>query len=779
MSRFGIGQPVRRIEDVRFITGRGRYVADIDLPGMVHGQVLLSPHAHARITRIDVTSARAAPGVICVLTGKDVAESQLPPQFMPEDMGGPKGYRAIRPVLAADVVKHVGDRVAFVVAETAAQARDGLELIEVTYESLPAVTDLVAAAEPGVPQVWDAAPGNVCVTLAMGDKAATEAAFAKAARTVKLRLENNRLAPAAMEPRGAIGVYDAGADSYTLYSSIQNPHGVRALLASTVLQVPETRLRVVGPDVGGGFGMKGDVYPEDALVLLAARQYGRPVKWIASRSESFLSDDYGRDQIIEAEMALDDGGRILALRANALHNFGAYVVGAACVVPMFALKLMPSVYEVPAVHVAARAMFTNTTPTHPYRGAGRPEAAYVIERLINLAATQLGIDPVELRRRNLIPPGKLPYRTRTSLVYDSGDFEKTMEQALALADWSGYGERATASREAGKLRGRALIYYIEDAGVFNDRMELRFDPSGALTIVAGTFSHGQSHATTYAQCVSEWLGIPFESIRFVQGDTDRVPFGRGTYASRSAMLGGNALKLAADALIEKGRTVASFVLEASPSDITFENGRFQVAGTDRGVSLVEVAQAAHRPAGLPKELGLGLDGVGSFAAEPPSYPNGCHLCEVEVEPETGAVRIDRYVAVDDVGRVINPLIVDGQIHGGLAQGIGQALLERVTYDSSGQILTGSFTDYAMPRADDLPSFEVGLNEVPAKTNPLGVKGTGEAGCVGAPPAVMNAVLDALHPLGVADLDMPATPQRVWDAINAVTQRREPGGHSPL
>jgi carbon-monoxide dehydrogenase large subunit len=764
MNRFGIGQPVRRVEDVRFITGRGQYVGDIDLPGMAHGQVLLSPHAHARIKEIDATRARAAPGVICVLTGKDVAGSQLPPHFMPEDMGGPKGYRAIRPVLAAEVVKHVGDRVAFVVAETVAQARDALELIDISYEPLPAVTDLVGAAEAGAPQVWGAASGNVCIGLAMGDKAATEAAFAKAAHTVKLRLENNRLAPAAMEPRGAIGIYDAGAESYTLYSSMQNPHGVRALLAGTVLHVPQTRLRVVGPDVGGGFGMKGDVYPEDALVLLATRQCGRPVKWIGTRSESFLSDDYGRDQIVDAEMALDDGGRILALRANALHNFGAYVVGAACVVPMFALKLMPSVYEVPAVHASARAMFTNTTPTHPYRGAGRPEAAYVTERLIDLAAMQLGIDPIELRRRNLIPSGKLPYTTATGLVYDSGEFEKTMEQTLALADWGGYAGRAAASRDAGKLRGCALIYYIEDAGVFNERMELRFDPSGALTIVAGTFSHGQSHATTYAQCVSEWLGIPFESIRFVQGDTDRVPFGRGTYASRSAMLGGNALKLAADAVIEKGKAFASFVLEASRSDLTFENGRFQVAGTDRGVSLVEVAQTAHRPAGLPKELGLGLDGVGSFAAEPPSYPNGCHVCEVEVEPETGAVRIDRYVAVDDVGRVINPLIVDGQIHGGLAQGIGQALLERVAYDSDGQILTGSFSDYAMPRADDLPAFEVGLNEVPAKTNPLGVKGTGEAGCVGAPPAVINAVLDALRPLGVTDLEMPATPQRVWSVI---------------
>jgi carbon-monoxide dehydrogenase large subunit len=582
----------------------------------------------------------------------------------------------------------------------------------------------------------------------MGDKAATEAAFAKAAHTVKLHLENNRLAPVTMEPRGAIGIYDAGADTYTLYSSMQNPHGVRALLARTVLQVPETRLRVVGLDVGGGFGMKGDVYPEDALVLLAARQCSRPIKWIASRSESFLSDDYGRDQTVEAEMALDSSGRILALRASALHNFGAYVVGAACVVPMFSLKLIPSVYDVPAVHVASRAMFTNTTPTHPYRGAGRPEAVYVTERLIDLAATRLGIDPSELRRRNLIPSGKLPYRTTTGLVYDSGDFEKTMERALALSDWSGYEERAAASRVAGKLRGPALIYYIEDAGVFNDRMELRFDPSGALTIPAGTFSHGQSHATTYAQCVSEWLGIPFESMRFVQGDTDRVPFGRGTYASRSAMLGSNALRLAADAVIEKGKAFASFLLEASASDIVFDSGRFQVAGTDRGVSLAEVAKAAHRPTGLPKELGLGLDGVGSFAAEPPSYPNGCHLCEVEVDPETGAVRIDCYVAVDDVGRVINPLIVDGQIHGGLAQGIGQALLEQVAYDSSGQILTGSFTDYAIPRADDLPSFEVGLNEVPAKTNPLGVKGTGEAGCVGAPPAVINAVLDALRPLAV-------------------------------
>jgi carbon-monoxide dehydrogenase large subunit len=771
MSRFGIGQPVRRVEDARFLTGSGRYLDDLNQPHQLHGHLLFSPYAHAKIKSIDTSRAEKAPGVACVLTGKDIVAAglgALPPNFMPEDMGGPKGHRAVRPVLCQDRLRHVGDRVAFIVAETLAQARDAAELIELEVEELPAVTTVEDAIKPGAPQIYEQAPGNLCVPLMFGNKQAADEAFAKAKHTVKLKVENNRLVANAMEPRGAIGVYNAFEDSYTLYTSTQNPHGVRSMLCGPVFKMPETKLRVVANDVGGGFGMKGDTYPEEALVLLAAKRCGRPVKWINGRSDGFVTDDCGRDSIIDAEMAFDDAGRVQAIRATALQNFGAYAVGAAVVTLIYSVKLMTGVYDVPAVHVATKAIFTNTTPMGPYRGAGRPEANYIIERLMDDAAKKLNMDPAEFRRRNYIQNGAFPYKTGTGFIYDSGDFANTADQGLKLADWPGYGKRVEASKKAGKLRGRAMIYYIEDAGIFNERMELRFDPSGMVTIVAGTFSHGQSHATTFAQCVSDWLGVPFENIRFVQGDTDQVSFGRGTYASRSGVVGSGALRAAADAIIDKGKKFAGFLMEASPGDIVFEAGKFKVTGTDKAVTIIDVARTAYRPAGLPKELGMGLEAAGAFAPEPPSYPNGCHLCEVEVDPETGVVTVERYAAVDDVGKVINPLIVDGQIHGGVAQGLGQALLEKAIFDpAGGQLLSGSFTDYGMPRADDMPpAFEVEYNEVLCKTNPLGVKGAGEAGTCGAPPAIMNAILDALQPLGVQHIDMPATPRRVWEAIKA-------------
>jgi carbon-monoxide dehydrogenase large subunit len=775
MSRFGIGQPVRRVEDARFLTGSGRYVDDLNLPHQLHGYVLLSPYAHAKIKRIDTSAAERAPGVACVLTGKDIAAANMggfPPAFMPEDVGGPKGYRAPRPVLCQERVRHVGDRVAFIVAETLAQARDAAELIELDVEELPSVTNVEDAIKPGAPQVYEQAAGNLCVPLMFGNKQATDDAFAKAKHTVKLRVENNRLIANAMEPRGAIGDYSAFNDTYTLHTSTQNPHGVRSVLCGAVFKMPETKLRVIANDVGGGFGMKGDVYPEEALVLMASKRCGRPVKWIESRSEGFVADDCGRDSVITGELAFDDSGRVQAIRATALQNFGAYSVGACVVTLVYSVKLMTGVYDVPAVHVATKAVFSNTTPMGPYRGAGRPEAAYITERLMDEAAKTLNMDPAEFRRRNYIKNEAFPYKTGTGFVYDSGDFATTMDAGLKLADWPGYAQRLEESRKNGKLRGRAVIYYLEDAGVFNERMELRFDPSGMVTIVAGTFSHGQSHATTFAQCVSDWLGVPFENIRFVQGDTDQVSFGRGTYASRSAVVGTGALRGAADAIIEKGKKFAGFMLEASPADIVFDAGKFKVTGTDKAVTMIDVARTAYRPGGLPKDLGVGLEAAGSFAPEPPSYPNGCHLCEVEVDPETGVVTVDHYAAVDDVGKLINPLIVDGQIHGGLAQGFGQALMEHVVFDSSGgQLLSGSFVDYAMPRAADMPSFKIGYNEVLCKTNPLGVKGAGEAGTCGAPPAIMNAILDALRPLGVQHIDMPATPRRVWEAISAAKGER--------
>ncbi|HUG78969.1 MAG TPA: xanthine dehydrogenase family protein molybdopterin-binding subunit [Burkholderiales bacterium] len=777
MNRFGIGQPVRRVEDQRFLTGRSRYVDDIQLAHQAHGAVVMSPHAHARITAIHPEKALEMPGVLCVLTGKDAQADKLggiPPLFMPEDMGGPKGYRTFRPLLEPAKVRYVGDRVAFVVAETPELARIAAERVEVEYQPLPAAVNVEDAAKEGAPKVWDDnAMGNLAFPLMMGNKDATDQAFAKAEHVVSVRLYNNRITANAMEPRAAIGDFDPSNDSYTLYTSTQNPHGARGMLSTAVLKIPQTSLRVVAPDVGGGFGMKGDVYPEDGLVLWASRKLGRPVKWVATRTESLLGDNHGRDQLINAELALDGNGKILAIRAQALHAVGACVTNAGVVPVLCALRNIPNVYVVPAMLVAAKAIFTHTTPLGPYRGAGRPEAAYVTERLMDEAARKLGMDPVEIRRRNYIPPSAMPHNTTANWTvgmavgwtYDSGDFARLTDRAVELSQWDSYSKRKTESERRGRLRGRSLIYYLEDSGVFNERMELRFDAGGTVTIVAGTFNHGQGHATTYAQMVSDWLGVPFESMRLVQGDTDAVPFGRGTYASRSAMLGGSALRAASDAIIEKAKPLAAHLMEVAPQDLAFEAGKFTVSGTDKAMPLTEVAKAFYRPVGLPPQFGVGLDASGSSSA-PPTFPNGCHVCELEVDPETGVVEIDRYVVVDDVGKVINPLICHGQIEGALAQGIGQALMENVAFDpESGQMLSASFMDYAMPRAADLPPhYELDFIDVPAKTNPLGVKGVGEAGCVGAPPAVMNALLDALFPLKVTHLDMPATPHRVWQAI---------------
>jgi carbon-monoxide dehydrogenase large subunit len=770
MARFGIGQAVRRVEDERFLKGAGSFVDDIAMPGVAHGVAVYASQAHARLTRVDASAARAAPGVLLVLTGADAAADgigPLPPLFMPEDVGGPKGYRTFRPVLARDVVRCVGDRVAFVVAETEAQARDAAELIEIDYESLHAVVSVEDAVKPGAPAVWSDCPGNVSFTLAFGDKAAADAAFAKARHVVALKLENNRVSANSMEGRAALGHYDPAAERYTLYTSSQHPFGVRQTLATAVLRQPIAKFHVISPAVGGGFGMKGDAYPEDALVLWAARRCGRPVKWTSTRAEALMGDYHGRDQVVSAEMALDDNGRILGIRSDALNAVGAYTASAVVAAVVYGVRLIPGPYDVGALHAVVRAVFTNTSPLAPYRGAGRPEAAYLVERLIDEATLKTGIDGVELRRRNLIKPEAMPYTTLTGYVYDSGEFERTMEKCLGLADWSGFAARRAQSEAAGRLRGRGLAYFIEEAGVFNERMDLRFDAEGNVAILAGTHSHGQGHATAFAQMVSEWLGVPFESIRYVQGDTEKVAVGRGTYASRSVMVGGCALKVAADAVIEKGRRMAAFLMEARPEDVEFGDGLYRVTATNRSMPLPEVAKAFFRPAGIPKELGVGLDGNGSWASEPGNYPNGCHACEVEIDPETGRVFVVRYAAVDDLGRTINPLIVAGQVHGALAQGIGQALFEHLVYDrESGQLVSGSFMDYAMPRADDFPSFELDHHDVPARTNPLGVKGIGEAGTTGAPPAIMNAILDALRPLGVRHLDMPATAPRVWRAIEA-------------
>ncbi|OGA29195.1 MAG: carbon monoxide dehydrogenase [Betaproteobacteria bacterium RIFCSPLOWO2_02_FULL_65_24] len=781
MNKFGIGQPVRRVEDTRFLTGRGRYVDDINLPLQAYGVVLLSPHAHARIRGIDTSRAAAAPGVLCVLAGADAARDKiggLPPEFMPEDMGGPKGYRTQRPVLCADRVRFVGDRVAFVVAETQEQARDAAELIEVDYEVLPAVLTPEEAVKPDAPRLFDDCPtGNVSFALMFGNKEATDAAFATAKHVVSLRVENHRLSANSIEPRVCLGAYDASDDSYTLHTSSQNPHGARHMLSHAVFHIPESKLRLVSPDVGGGFGMKGDTYPEDALVLWASRRCGRPVKWVSTRSEALLGDNHGRDQVMQGELALDANGKFLALRSQGSSALGAYVSGAATAPIMFCLLYIPSVYNIKAAHVMTRAVFTNAAPMGPYRGAGRPEAIYLMERLVEKAARVTGIDAIELRRRNYIPSEAMPYTTATGNVYDSGDFVGSMDKCLELADWKGFEARRAASQRKGRLRGRGLGYFIEPGGIFNDRMELRFDPGGAVSIVAGTHSHGQGHATVYAQMVSDWLGVPFEQIRFVQGDTDQVPFGRGTYAARSSMVGGCALKNAADAIVEKARLMAAHLMEAAPADVEFKDGQFRIAGTDRQMPLVDVAKAFYRPMGLPKQFGLGLDAAGSYEG-PPNFPNGCHACEVEIDPETGAVTLQKYAAIDDVGRALNPMICEGQIVGGVVQGIGQALLEQVVYDpESGQLLSGSFSDYTMPRADDLPHFDLEFHDVPATSNPLGVKGVGEGGAVGSPAVVIAAVLDALRPLGIEHIEMPATPLRVWETMQQAKAARAAGGEA--
>lgn len=768
-NRFGIGQAVRRVEDRRFVTGQGRYVDDITIPRCAYGYVVRSPHAHARILAREVDAARQAPGVLCVLTGQDVAAEGLAgftASAMPEDLGAPPGHRTFRAVLATDKARFAGEAVAFIVADTPAHAVDAAELVDIDYEPLPAVTRPDEAAAAAGSFVHEDCPGgNIAWGLMFGDPAATDAAFATAPHQVALRLDNSRLSANPIEPRGCIGEYDAASRSYTLHTSTQNPHGVRQEVCG-VLGITETRLRVIGPDVGGGFGMKADAYPEDALVLWAARKCGRPVKWIATRSEGLLSDTGGRDQVVDGELAFDGHGKILAIRASAVQAVGAYIAPAGLVPSIFSLRFIPGAYDVTAAHLVTRGVFTNTSPLGPYRGAGRPEATYVIERLLDEAALILGLDRAEIRRRNFIPAGALPYSTVTGYSYDSGDFHRVLDRCVRLADWAGFPARRAASEAAGQRRGRGIAYFIEQGGVFNDRMELRFDPGGTVTIVAGTFSHGQGHETTYAQLVSDWLGVPFGDIRFIQGDTDKVPFGRGTYAARSSMVGGSALRRAADAIIDRARPMAAALMEASPDDLKFADGKFSVAGDPAsGITLTEVARAFYYPRGITDAFGVGLEGTGTWSTERENFPNGCHVCEVEVDTETGEVVIDRYTLVDDIGVVINPMIAEGQLHGGLAQGLGQALLEQQVYDrESGQLVSGSLGDYGIPRIGFMPPVQSAFECTPCLTNPLGVKGVGEGATIGAPPAVISAVLDALRPLGVTHLDMPATPDRVWQAI---------------
>jgi aerobic carbon-monoxide dehydrogenase large subunit len=764
---FGIGQPVTRKEDPRLLTGRGKYVADIDLPRQTHGVFIFSPYAHATIKSIDIAEAMKMPGMVAVLTGKDYVADKNGPimaEAMPEDFGGPKGYRSQHFPLAVERVRYVGERVAIVIAETEAQARDAVDLVNIEYEELPVVVRAIDAVKDGAAQVYAESPKNICFTLRMGNVDAVEPAFAKAAHVTKLELYNNRLNAFTMEPRGCLAEYDTGTERFTVYSSTQNPHGLRHGLAH-LMHLPEGSFHVIAKDVGGGFGMKGNVYPEEVAVPWAAKRVGRPVKWIPNRSEALLGDDQGRDLHVSAELALDADGKFLALRWKGLHNVGAYIEGSGIVPVMFVMKLAPSVYDIPAVAVFNSAVFTNTPPTIPYRGAGRPEAVYIMERLIDTAAHEMGIDRAEIRKKNFIQPAAMPYASKTGWTYDTGDFAAAMTKCQELADWKGYDTRKAASEKAGKTRGRAIVSYIDNTGIFNDRMEIRFDPSGNCVVHAGTFSHGQGHETVYPQMVAGWLGMPIDKVRLVQGDTDQVAAGRGTYASRSMMVGGSALRAAADEVIEKGKKWAAHFMEASPNDITFADGKFTIAGTDKEMPLMKVAAMSFIPVGIPAELGVGLTGAGAFSADVPSFPNGCHICEVELDSDTGTIEIDRYCVVDDIGTVINPLLAEGQIHGGVVQGMGQALLEDIIHDENGSFLTGSLMDYGIPRADNMPAIRVGFSPVASKSNPLGVKGVGEGGTVASTPTVMNAVLDALQSFGVADVPMPATPQRIWAAIN--------------
>jgi len=770
--RFGIGQPVTRKEDPRFLTGRGRYVADIDLARQAHAVFIFSLHSHARIRTVDKTAAEQMPGVFAVLTGKDWAADglgTLDPEVMAEDMGGPQGFRTKRPPLAIDRVRYVGERVAVVIAATEALARDAAELVAIDYQVLPAVVRIEDALRRGAVPIYEGADNNTSFTMRMGNADAVDVAFARAHHVTKLLLHNNRITAVTMEPRGYIADYDSGAGRWTLYTSTQNVHGVRHVLAHRILHVPESRIRVVARDVGGGFGMKGEAYPEEAVLVWAARRVGRPVKWISSRSEALIGDAQARDQNVSASLALDADGKFLALRWTGSHNVGAYIEGAGCIPILLSLQLAPNAYDIPAVSVTSSLVFTNTAPTVPYRGAGRPEAVYIIERLVDQAAREMQIDPVELRKKNLIPAEALPYQTRTGWTYDTGDYPAALAKCQALADWDGYAAWRDRSTAAGKYRGRGIVYYVENTGIFNERMELRFDPSGELTIVAGTLSHGQGHETSYAQMVSDWLGVPEDKIHLLQADTDEVAIGRGTYASRSMVVGGSALRAAADEVIARGKRFAAHFMEADTADIAFADGAFTIAGTDRSMPIGQVAQMSFIPMGLPSELGVGLQGAGAFSPGQPAFANGCHICEVEIDPDTGEVILDRYTVVDDIGTVINPLLARGQIQGGVAQGAGQALIEDIVYDrDSGQLLTGTLIDYGIPHADTMPAIDADFSPVPSTTNPLGAKGVGEGGTIAATPTVMNAILDALAPLGVTDVPMPATPERIWRAMRKQT-----------
>ena len=778
MSATGIGATVRRKEDQRFITGKGHYTADVNRAGQTHACFVRSPHAHARIKGIDATAASKMPGVVAVLTGADLAVDKLGNLicgWMIHSKDGSAMKMAPHPALAQTKACHVGDPVAVVIAETLAQAKDAAEKVKVDYEVLPAVADPAQAQSAGAEQIHEVAPKNTIYQWQLGDKGKTDAAFQSAAHVTKLDIVNNRLVPNAIEPRAAIGEYDSGTGHFTLWNTTQNPHVARLVIAAFIGMAPEHKLRVIAPDVGGGFGSKIFIYPEEVVALWASKRVGRPVKWVAERVESFLSDAHGRDHVTHAEMAFDRDGKVVGLRARTIANLGAYMSTFSSSVPTYLYAtLLSGQYNIPNIYCEVDAVYTNTVPVDAYRGAGRPEATFVVERLVEVAARELSIDPAELRKRNFIH--QFPHQTPVILAYDAGDYNASLKKALELADYKGFAKRKRESARDGKLRGIGLSAYIEACGLAPSQAagslgagvglwesaEVRVNPTGSVEVLTGSHSHGQGHETTFAQLVSERLGIAIDNVSIVHGDTDIVQFGMGTYGSRSGAVGMSAIVKALDKVEAKAKKVASHLLEAAEGDIVFKDGKFTVAGTDRSVPWGDVAlnaYTAHKFSG--QELEPGLKETSFYDPTNFTFPAGCHVCEVEIDPDTGETEIVNWTAVDDFGVLVNPMIVEGQVHGGITQGVGQALLERAIYDKDGQLVTGSFMDYCMPRAHDVPSFKVGVTVTKCPSNPLGIKGCGEAGAIAAPAAVINAITDAI---GSEQIAMPATPQAVWTAI---------------
>jgi carbon-monoxide dehydrogenase large subunit len=787
MPDSGIGASVRRKEDYRFLTGKGRYTDDLNRPGQAYAYFLLSPHARAKIKGIDTSAAQQAPGVVGVFTAADLAADGIGGPIcgwvVTQKNGEPHKSPAVS-ALASDRVNYVGEQVAVVVAETLAQAKDAAELIEVNYQPQPALTKMKDALAKGAPQLHDDVPGNLCFDWEIGDKAATEAAFKNAHHVTKIDIHNNRLIPNAIEPRAAIGDYDSGMDMMTLYTTSQNPHVARLVLAAFMGLGPENKLRVVAPDVGGGFGSKIYVYRDEIVTLWASKKLGRPVKWTAERSASFLNDAHGRDHDTHAELAVDKDGNFLGMRVSTLANVGAHNQIFSTATPSYLYGcLLAGQYRTPAIYGEVKTVFTNTAPVDAYRGAGRPEATFVVERLVEKTAKELGIDKTELRRRNFIQPDQFPYQSPCLVQYDSGDFPRLLDRAQDVIDYAGFPARKKESAKRGKLRGIGLSCWVEACGLAPSAVvgllgggvgqwesaNIKFNPTGSVTLFTGSHSHGQGHETVFAQIISEHLGVPIESVEVVHGDTAVVPFGMGTYGSRSGPVGGGAVYKAAQKIVEKGRKIAAHLLEASVEDIEYANGTYSVAGTDRTKTMAEIAFAAYVPHNYPLDvLEPGLDETAFFDPVNFTFPSGAYVAEVEVDPDTGHVTLLDWVGIDDVGTVMNPMIVAGQLHGGFAQGIGQALYEQCVYDESGQLLTGSLMDYCMPRADNFPEFRTEETNQPCPHNPLGVKGCGEAGAIGSPVAILNAVVDAI---GV-DIDMPATPEKVWRAVQSRSQAAE-------